>query len=877
MKRKVVFAAVAAILLGSATARAAVINVNTTNETSTAPGECTLAQAILASQNDTAAGGCPAGLGSDVINLPAGTYTLTTPLNGATYFHDLGKTVSIQGAGPDQTIIERAPTAPDFRFFNGLQESGAVISLSGLTLRNGKTQHGAAIRTYGGVLNIDNCVFTDNNAGQGSGEGGAISTANFAARMTISNSRFQNNQAFNGGAIQTSGKLTLLNTTFNTNRSTGNGGGAIRYSGSANDFLQVSNCAFFGNEGALWGGGAIHANGVIRVDHSSFSSNSATGGQSALGGAIYAMGTSLLIEACEFYNNQSYSHGAALDTYSLPTGVVVRDSSFYNNRSEGRGGAVRGGGTFLNCTFSDNTAAQEGGAIHAQRALTLNNVSIANNNAGSVGGGIRFDASSGFKLSNTVIAKNTIHTSNPTPSDCQSDGPIVTGGYNVVGVNCGITAATGDQLGTLAAPLDPQLAALDQVTHTLMPLPTSPLVDQGNPAAAGTADACEAKDQTGTDRPIDGDADGNSRCDIGVVEAPTRPLNDLGVTVNANPMSLVVGLANVTFSTVVQNKGNRQATGIQVVHVLSAGLEYLSCSPANACVASSADPKIIECTTPELSPATSALVVVRAKATAAGALTDHVSVEALEYDPAASDNFALASVAASAPSADVAVTLESQTVAPHVGLPLTLVTTVTNNGPHPAAGVALTQDGLAGLHDLTVVTAPSGTCTGTEAISCTLGDLAANAAVTVTVRGVPQAAGSLETLALAQAGTGDPNAANNGVSLQVSVAAMPPDASAPGPDASEPPGPDAAQPGADAAQPGPDAAQPGPDADQPGPDADQPGPDASSTVSGPDAGDAPPVCPDTPSCGCGTGGGTIGGLGLAMALMVLVPWRRRRR
>ncbi|MGC4118809.1 MAG: choice-of-anchor Q domain-containing protein [Myxococcales bacterium] len=413
------------------------------------------------------------------------------------------------------------------------------------------------------------------------------------------------------------------------------------------------------------------------------------------------------------------------------------------------------------------------------------------------------------------------------------------------------------------------------MTHALMPLPTSPLVDQGSPAAAGTADACEAKDQVGTDRPIDGDADGNSRCDIGAVEAPTRPLNDLGVTVTANPTSLVVGLTNVTFSSVVQNNGQRQATGIQVVHVLSAGLEYLSCSPANACVASSADPQIIECTTPELSPATSASVVVRAKATGAGTLTDHVSVEALEYDPAAADNFASASVAASAPSADVAVTLESQTAAPHVGLPLTLVTTVTNNGPHPAAGVALTQDGLAGLRDLTVVTDPSGTCTGTEAISCVLGDLAANAVVTVTLHGIPQAAGSLETLALAQAGTGDPNAANNGVSLQLSVAAMPPDASAPGPDASEPPGPDAAQPGADAAMPGLDAATPGMDAAAPGTDAAQPGLDASVIASGPDAGDEAPLCPDTRGCGCDTGGGATGGLGLALALMALVSSRRR--
>jgi CSLREA domain-containing protein len=57
------------------TVTAAAITVNTTDDELNADGDCSLREAIVAANTDTAVDACPAGSGADTINLPAGTYT----------------------------------------------------------------------------------------------------------------------------------------------------------------------------------------------------------------------------------------------------------------------------------------------------------------------------------------------------------------------------------------------------------------------------------------------------------------------------------------------------------------------------------------------------------------------------------------------------------------------------------------------------------------------------------------------------------------------------------------------------------------------------------------------------------------------------------
>jgi len=74
------------------------ITVNTTAQSPSGPGDCTLGEAISAANNDLPVGGCSAGAGTDTIILPAGTYTLTGDNSTGTGLPIITSNVVIQGA-----------------------------------------------------------------------------------------------------------------------------------------------------------------------------------------------------------------------------------------------------------------------------------------------------------------------------------------------------------------------------------------------------------------------------------------------------------------------------------------------------------------------------------------------------------------------------------------------------------------------------------------------------------------------------------------------------------------------------------------------------------------------------------------------------------
>ena len=81
---------------------AAVINVNTTNDELNGDGDCSLREAIEAANRDVAISGCTAGSGvNDIINVPAGIYTLTLP-GGLR----VTESAFIRGAGASGTVID---------------------------------------------------------------------------------------------------------------------------------------------------------------------------------------------------------------------------------------------------------------------------------------------------------------------------------------------------------------------------------------------------------------------------------------------------------------------------------------------------------------------------------------------------------------------------------------------------------------------------------------------------------------------------------------------------------------------------------------------------------------------------------------------------
>ena len=96
-------------------------------------------------------------------------------------------------------------------------------------------------------------------------------------------------------------------------------------------------------------------------------------------------------------------------------GSKAVNCTFTNNRADSDGGAVfikeNQAGTVSGCSFSGNTAGVDGGAICASchTKLTVDNSTITNNRAGSNGGGIHLGALSvsDHELTNITITGNS--------------------------------------------------------------------------------------------------------------------------------------------------------------------------------------------------------------------------------------------------------------------------------------------------------------------------------------------------------------------------------------------------------------------------------------------------------------------------------------
>ncbi|WP_405269643.1 DUF3344 domain-containing protein, partial [Methanobrevibacter sp.] len=236
--------------------------------------------------NRVKAGGTIYVTSDDVIYLNA-----STSANGIT----INKDVSI--IGYEQATIHGKNSGRIFNIAN------AKVNLTNLTLTKATRSSGGAMTVSGSTLIIDNCTFSNNNAGTGySDVGGAINTA--SSYVTIKNSVFDSNAA-------------------------GGKGGAIN--AENNRELIIDNCTFTNNQ-VLYSydtwryGSAIAGAGTVTISQSVFTNNNKANGRSVnmVGSGTLTITDSILLDGSQ--SVQKYNSGATLNV----------DNNWWGNTNENK-------------------------------------------------------------------------------------------------------------------------------------------------------------------------------------------------------------------------------------------------------------------------------------------------------------------------------------------------------------------------------------------------------------------------------------------------------------------------------------------------------------------------------------------------------------
>jgi hypothetical protein len=215
--------------------------------------------------------------------------------------------------------------------------------------------------------------------------------------------------------------------------------------------------------------GNLHVSNCLFVANYAFSSS---------GGALSSSGN-VTIERCAFLNNRAYFIGGALNL----TGVAfVNNCTIVSNTASAPIGTASGGGIYSS------------GASNVVVANCTISFNVANGAGNYQGGGLAGSAS----VRNSIIAGNETAPGGVGPDVY---GTFTSRGYNLIGTSDGSTGfgAVGDQLGTTASPINPNLRPLGNYggpTPTMPPIPGSPAIDQGKSFGLAT-------DQRGRARPYD--------------------------------------------------------------------------------------------------------------------------------------------------------------------------------------------------------------------------------------------------------------------------------------------------------------------------------------------------------------------------------------
>jgi CSLREA domain-containing protein len=366
---------------------------------------------------------------------------------------------------------------------------------------------GGGIYSAGGSLTISNSTVSGNSAGYAGPDEGGEGAAN----------------AGNGGGIWSASKLSITGSTISTNTGgtggTGTSGGGLYTIGSAtiSQSTLAGNVAGPGYLGASGNGGAIASSGPLTLTNTTVSGNTAGSGAAMSGmaggngGGLYTGAGTATLSGDTFAGNASGDGGSA--PFVDPGGAFGGPG--------GEGGAIYASAplTAANTTITGNSVGIGGlnsapyigsappgiggGLAIGAGATGISYATIADNTDGitNIGGTVT--------LIGTIVADSTGANDRNT-TNCT--GAIAeTVGYNLDSDgSCALSQPT--DLSDVEPLLGP-LADNGGPTQTLALLSGSPAIDKGGTAATG----CPSLDQRGQPRPDE--AGDNGACDIGAFES----------------------------------------------------------------------------------------------------------------------------------------------------------------------------------------------------------------------------------------------------------------------------------------------------------------------------------------------------------------------
>jgi len=431
------------------------------------------------------------------------------------------------------------------------------------TIITGNTAYqGAAIHNNGELLELINSDVSSNTASSGGGAllsrgrvviTGTTFTNNIAASaaaiynaveaVDVENSHILISQSYianntntipyipRGGAIFNNGTLTITDSTVTSNLFTGNYGEGGGLYNSVNGTMIIISTTVSNHHNARRSGGGIYNDaGELQIISSVIRDNSVEGSGGGIafvgvggamevinslvisntasneGGGISINGGDLIVISSTVDNNHAERGGGIHCSDS--GGTIIRNSIFGNNTAVSEGGAISCYGGMFRTLFLTNTtvsgnSASSGGGIFTTGSAHLNHVTIANNTAGELGGGIRVGYST-TTIQGTLIANNTAPVGNNCDVRIFEDTEIVSNGYNLSSDNgCNLTSE-GDLINSnsLLEPLGNNGGSTK--THAI------PVESPAFNAASNGV--CPLTDQRGVNRPQ------AHICDIGAFE-----------------------------------------------------------------------------------------------------------------------------------------------------------------------------------------------------------------------------------------------------------------------------------------------------------------------------------------------------------------------